>query len=98
MNKKGVKYLQAIKFSQLTLAKKTEIKNFSLCPIELILNHKQAENKFKWACLNLLHTLNVFQWLRWKRRSALLPVFVVWRWHNFPETWRNGFKTFLWES
>jgi len=47
MNKKGVKYLQAIKFSQLTLAKKTEIKNFSLCPIELILNHKQAENKFK---------------------------------------------------
>jgi len=42
MNKKSVKYLKGINFSQLTLAKKTEIKNFGHAATDLVISQSSS--------------------------------------------------------
>ena len=57
------KCLQGINFSQLTLTKKTEIKNLGRATIDLFLIHRQEEHKFLWESLTLLYMLNVSCWV-----------------------------------
>lgn len=57
MNKKSVKHLKGINFSQQTLAKKTEAKNFGHAALDLVISVTIKQNM--WETLTLLYMLNI---------------------------------------